>query len=87
MPQIAFLWRIDCLSEITATFVSGKGKRFATTDVKWLSDHHLIHTIEKDRENNDSVNIGDQEQTNNIRSDSQLLFPPDILMPTSKLHS
>ena len=44
-------------------------------DVKWLSDHHLIYTIEKDREKiTILVNIGEQEQTYQHLSDSQLLF-------------
>ncbi len=48
--EIAF-WRIDCLSEITLRLKKTKDY----CDVKWLSDHHLIYTIEKDHmKNNDS---------------------------------
>ena len=44
-------------------------------DVKWLSDHHFIYTIEKNREKiTILVNIGDQDTTYQHPSDSQLLF-------------
>ena len=53
-------------------------------DLKWLSDHHFIYTIEKDRKKiTILVNIGDQEITYQHASDSQLLFA----YPQAKLHT
>ena len=84
MPRRNFFsWRIDCLSKITATPSFEKGQEIRDyCDVKWLSDHHFIYTIEKSWKITILVNIGDQDRPINIRAIVSCYLL--ILMPTSK---
>ena len=74
--EIAFLEELIAYRKSQPLLRLKKGQEIRDyCDVKWLSDHHLIYTIEKDREKiTILVNIGDQEQTYQHPSDSQLLF-------------
>ena len=74
--EIAFLEELIAYRKSQPLLRLKKGQEIRDyCDVKWLSDHHLIYTIEKDREKiTIFVNIGDQEQTYQHPSDSQLLF-------------
>ena len=74
--EIAFLEELIAYRKSQPLLRLKKGQEIRDyCDVKWLSDHHLIYTIEKDREKiTILVNIGDQEQTYQHLSDSQLLF-------------
>ena len=74
--EIAFLEELIAYRKSQPLLRLKKGQEIRDyCDVKWLSDHHLIYTIEKDREKiTILVNIGDQEQTYQHSSDSQLLF-------------
>ena len=74
--EIAFLEELIAYRKSQPLLRLKKGQEIRDyCDVKWLSDHHLIYTIEKDREKiTILVNIGDQEKTYQHPSDSQLLF-------------
>ena len=74
--EIAFLKELIAYRKSQPLLRLRKGQEIRDyCDLKWLSDHHFIYTIEKDRKKlTILVNIGDQEITYQQPSDSQLLF-------------